>query len=154
MNVWHLFLFILLLFVQTDSVKALLGRHTKILIKYMVKLETKGDKTDNRVLVSIFLLSLFFFSLLTSEFEFRTCKLHTNQLLISMMSWARMCVYCFSSFFFAFLLIRLTYKSFIAICMLFDLHSGFASHLFRNIYLKILPFFLQFRYLHQSEYTC
>ncbi|XP_055315932.1 F-actin-uncapping protein LRRC16A isoform X4 [Sitodiplosis mosellana] len=34
-----------------DSVKALLGRHTKILIKYMVKLETKGDKTDNRVLV-------------------------------------------------------------------------------------------------------
>lgn len=40
-------------FSKTDSVKALLGRHTKILIKYMVKLETKGDKTDNRVLVSI-----------------------------------------------------------------------------------------------------
>lgn len=31
--------------------KALLGRHTKILVKYMIKLETKGDKTENRVLV-------------------------------------------------------------------------------------------------------
>lgn len=49
-----------------DSVKSLLGRHTKILIKYMVKLETKGDKTDNRVLVSTFvrnynMLIVFFF---------------------------------------------------------------------------------------------
>ncbi|XP_058466443.1 F-actin-uncapping protein LRRC16A isoform X2 [Malaya genurostris] len=35
----------------TDSVKILLGRHTKILVKYMVKLETKSDKTENRVLV-------------------------------------------------------------------------------------------------------
>lgn len=35
-----------------ESVKALLGRHTKILVKYVVKLETKGDKTENRVLVS------------------------------------------------------------------------------------------------------
>lgn len=34
-----------------DSVKVLLGRHTKILVKYMVKLETKNDKTENRVLV-------------------------------------------------------------------------------------------------------
>ncbi|XP_058466447.1 F-actin-uncapping protein LRRC16A isoform X6 [Malaya genurostris] len=34
-----------------DSVKILLGRHTKILVKYMVKLETKSDKTENRVLV-------------------------------------------------------------------------------------------------------
>lgn len=34
-----------------ESVKALLGRHTKILVKYMIKLETKGDKTENRVLV-------------------------------------------------------------------------------------------------------
>lgn len=37
----------------SESVKAILGRHTKILVKYMVKLETKGDKTENRVLVSI-----------------------------------------------------------------------------------------------------
>uniref|UniRef100_A0A1B0D2C0 Uncharacterized protein n=1 Tax=Phlebotomus papatasi TaxID=29031 RepID=A0A1B0D2C0_PHLPP len=35
---------------ETESVKALLGRHTKILVKYIVKLETKGDKTENRVL--------------------------------------------------------------------------------------------------------
>lgn len=38
----------------SESVRALLGRHTKILVKYMVKLETKGDKTENRVLVSFF----------------------------------------------------------------------------------------------------
>lgn len=37
----------------TESVKSILGRHTKILVKYMVKLETKGDKTENRVLVSM-----------------------------------------------------------------------------------------------------
>uniref|UniRef100_A0A182QLT5 CARMIL pleckstrin homology domain-containing protein n=1 Tax=Anopheles farauti TaxID=69004 RepID=A0A182QLT5_9DIPT len=35
----------------TESVKTLLGRHTKILVKYMVKLEVKSDKTENRVLV-------------------------------------------------------------------------------------------------------
>uniref|UniRef100_A0A1B0BW25 CARMIL C-terminal domain-containing protein n=1 Tax=Glossina palpalis gambiensis TaxID=67801 RepID=A0A1B0BW25_9MUSC len=35
----------------TESVKSILGRHTKILVKYMVKIETKGDKTENRVLV-------------------------------------------------------------------------------------------------------
>ncbi|XP_070066393.1 F-actin-uncapping protein LRRC16A isoform X7 [Drosophila virilis] len=44
-----------------ESVKSILGRHTKILVKYMVKLETKGDKTENRVLVftpvRIYLLS-------------------------------------------------------------------------------------------------
>uniref|UniRef100_W4VRD5 Putative myosin-i-binding protein n=1 Tax=Corethrella appendiculata TaxID=1370023 RepID=W4VRD5_9DIPT len=34
-----------------ESVKHVLGRHTKILVKYMIKLETKGDKTENRVLV-------------------------------------------------------------------------------------------------------
>ncbi|KAL5287829.1 crml-1 family protein [Megaselia abdita] len=34
-----------------ESVKSLLGRHTKVLVKYMIKLETKGDKTENRVLV-------------------------------------------------------------------------------------------------------
>ncbi|XP_068146879.1 F-actin-uncapping protein LRRC16A isoform X3 [Drosophila tropicalis] len=47
--------------VDEESVKSLLGRHTKILVKYMVKLETKGDKTENRVLVftpvRIYLLS-------------------------------------------------------------------------------------------------
>ncbi|KAM8714257.1 hypothetical protein ACLKA7_014400 [Drosophila subpalustris] len=46
---------------DTESVKSILGRHTKILVKYMVKLETKGDKTENRVLVftpvRIYLLS-------------------------------------------------------------------------------------------------
>lgn len=45
-------LFFCFSYLFTESVKALLGRHTKILVKYMVKLETKGDKTDNRVLVS------------------------------------------------------------------------------------------------------
>lgn len=40
-------------FLFTESVRALLGRHTKILVKYMVKLDTKGDKTENRVLVSM-----------------------------------------------------------------------------------------------------
>ncbi|XP_059224699.1 F-actin-uncapping protein LRRC16A isoform X9 [Stomoxys calcitrans] len=35
----------------SQSVKSILGRHTKILVKYMVKLETKNDKTENRVLV-------------------------------------------------------------------------------------------------------
>lgn len=30
----------------------MLGRQTKILVKYMVKLEIKSDKTENRVLVS------------------------------------------------------------------------------------------------------
>ncbi|XP_049862710.1 F-actin-uncapping protein LRRC16A isoform X2 [Schistocerca gregaria] len=34
-----------------ESVKALLGKHVKILHKNVVKLETKGDKTENRVLV-------------------------------------------------------------------------------------------------------
>lgn len=41
-----------------ESVKALLGRHTKILVKYVVKLETKGDKTENRVLVSNLFISI------------------------------------------------------------------------------------------------
>ncbi|XP_055378308.1 F-actin-uncapping protein LRRC16A isoform X3 [Condylostylus longicornis] len=45
---------------DTESVKTILGRHTKILVKYMVKLETKGDKTENKVLaftpVRIYLL--------------------------------------------------------------------------------------------------
>lgn len=38
----------------SDSVTALLGKRIKILLKNVVKLETKGDKTENRVLVSIF----------------------------------------------------------------------------------------------------
>lgn len=37
----------------TESVKALLGKHVKILLKNVVKLETKPDKQENRVLVSI-----------------------------------------------------------------------------------------------------
>lgn len=36
----------------TDSVKTLLGKQVKILFKNVVRLETKGDKTENRVLVS------------------------------------------------------------------------------------------------------
>jgi hypothetical protein len=35
-----------------ESVKSLLGKHVKILLKNVVRLETKGDKTENRVLVS------------------------------------------------------------------------------------------------------
>lgn len=34
-----------------ESVKALLGKHIKILLKNVVRLETKADKTENRVLV-------------------------------------------------------------------------------------------------------
>jgi len=37
-----------------ESVKALLGKHVKILLKNVVKLETKQDKQENRVLVSNF----------------------------------------------------------------------------------------------------
>ena len=33
--------------------KALLGKHVKILLKNVVKLETKPDKLENRVLVSV-----------------------------------------------------------------------------------------------------
>lgn len=58
MNAFHLqfcFVFFKNIFLKfIDSVKSLLGRHTKILIKYMVRLEIKADKTDNRVLVSNF----------------------------------------------------------------------------------------------------
>lgn len=38
----------------TDSIKTLLGKQVKILFKNVVRLETKGDKTENRVLVSVF----------------------------------------------------------------------------------------------------
>ncbi|XP_046397648.1 F-actin-uncapping protein LRRC16A isoform X2 [Ischnura elegans] len=34
-----------------ESIKTLLGKHVKTLLKIVVKLETKGDKTENRVLV-------------------------------------------------------------------------------------------------------
>ncbi|KAL1376379.1 hypothetical protein pipiens_016925, partial [Culex pipiens pipiens] len=34
-----------------ESVKTVLGRNVKILVKYMVKLETKSDKFENRMLV-------------------------------------------------------------------------------------------------------
>lgn len=50
----HLIIAFFCLFLSlAESVKSILGRHTKILVKYMVKLETKGDKTENRVLVSV-----------------------------------------------------------------------------------------------------
>jgi hypothetical protein len=39
-------------FFFAESVKSLLGKHVKILLKNVVRLETKGDKTENRVLVS------------------------------------------------------------------------------------------------------
>ncbi|CAG7733832.1 unnamed protein product, partial [Allacma fusca] len=35
----------------SDGIKNLLGKHVKILLKCAVKLESKGDKTENRVLV-------------------------------------------------------------------------------------------------------
>lgn len=58
----------------TDSIKALLGKQVKILFKNVVRLETKGDKTENRVLVSIYLFSTFktkyFFSLLYFEISY------------------------------------------------------------------------------------
>jgi hypothetical protein len=47
-----------------ESVKALLGKHVKILLKNVVKLETKQDKQENRVLVSNFrFLSVFLYFL-------------------------------------------------------------------------------------------
>lgn len=36
----------------SESVKLLLGKHVKILLKNVVKLEIKAEKTENRVLVS------------------------------------------------------------------------------------------------------
>jgi hypothetical protein len=39
-------------FFFSESVKSLLGKHVKILLKNVVRLETKGDKTEYRVLVS------------------------------------------------------------------------------------------------------
>lgn len=38
-------------FLFPESVKSLLGKHVKILLKNVVKLEIKADKTENRVLV-------------------------------------------------------------------------------------------------------
>jgi len=37
----------------TEGIKSLLGKHVKILLTAPVKLETKNDKFDNRVLVNI-----------------------------------------------------------------------------------------------------
>ena len=45
-------IYVTFLFLFPESVKSLLGKHVKILLKNVVKLETKGDKTENRVLVS------------------------------------------------------------------------------------------------------
>lgn len=38
-------------FCDIESVKLLLGKHVKILLKNVVKFEVKADKTENRVLV-------------------------------------------------------------------------------------------------------
>lgn len=38
--------------VVAESVKNVLGKHVKILERRAVRMETKGDKTENRILVS------------------------------------------------------------------------------------------------------
>lgn len=43
-----------------ESVKSLLGKHVKILLKTVVKLETKPDKLENRVLVCHYLCTLMY----------------------------------------------------------------------------------------------
>lgn len=40
------------LFVFSEGIKTLLGKHVRILLKCAVKMESKGDKTENRILVS------------------------------------------------------------------------------------------------------
>lgn len=40
-------------FVFAESVKNVLGKHVKILERRAVRMETKGDKTENRILVSL-----------------------------------------------------------------------------------------------------
>jgi len=56
--VWHVISYTMQNYVNysllVESVKALLGKHVKILLKNVVKLETKQDKQENRVLVSNF----------------------------------------------------------------------------------------------------
>lgn len=42
----------------TDSIKSSVGNKVKILFKNVVRLETKGDKTENRVLVSTNILCI------------------------------------------------------------------------------------------------
>ena len=42
----------LLINISPDGIKTLLGKHVKPLLKCAVKLESKGDKTENRILVS------------------------------------------------------------------------------------------------------
>lgn len=54
-----------------ESVKALLGKHVKILLKNVVKLETKQDKQENRVLVS----NLFFSVSLSIFFHDSICRI-------------------------------------------------------------------------------
>lgn len=52
MNEIYSITFVFVLFL-TDSIKSSVGNKVKILFKNVVRLETKGDKTENRVLVSI-----------------------------------------------------------------------------------------------------
>lgn len=40
------------LFSFSDSIRQCLGRKVKLTLKVLVKVETRGDKTENRVLVS------------------------------------------------------------------------------------------------------
>lgn len=73
----HLFIYLFLCFFVeklTDSIKSVLGRHTKILVKYMVKLEYKTDKTENRVLVSFDVIT----GVVTREIPINVCVTHTN----------------------------------------------------------------------------
>lgn len=52
-----------------ESVKALLGKHVKILLKNVVKLETKQDKQENRVLVSNLFFCVHIFLSLSFSFH-------------------------------------------------------------------------------------
>lgn len=61
-------------FFFSESVKALLGKRVKILLKNVVRLETKGDKTENRVLVG------------SSTFVFKYTNIHYLQFLVSSLS--------------------------------------------------------------------
>lgn len=49
---FYVLFFFFFLSPSVESIKSILGRHCKILVKYMIKLELKADKAENRVLVS------------------------------------------------------------------------------------------------------
>jgi hypothetical protein len=64
----------------------LLGKHVKILLKNVVRLETKGDKTENRVLVSCKSVKYYYLWHLFNLFI--TCDVH---LLVSQLSTVQCC---------------------------------------------------------------